>query len=484
MAQGRATNLRDLSKIESQISYLSEMEEELISKALTKITIPSGTYKPKELIGCYEYNGPTELKSANTFLSETLTKINEFIAKVKAADNPEGTITPPSPDEGDDGDDGRELPTLTDPPKPADTTNADPGDNETPPDIIDGGIIAGLVDAALGDEGDGNPNGMVTPPSGPFKGTTNPGIYMPSSDGQLIYDANGNIIGYTDKSKYQVYEVKRDADGNIIAIRISPDGEVPERWIRVTPSSGVFIAGSKEGQFVIEDGSMNIYDANGNIIGKAEPGKYKVYDVMYNEDGSIVAIRISEDGVVPEQWIRVGEGNAIAHMEFVGQVGKYEFTGDYIDIFDKDGNVIGRLPAGEYPVYDTKTDENGNVIAIRISPDGEPERWLSIYENGEYIGNYSPFGEIQECKTNSDKARLSMFGKGAFIVGGILGVLAVAAGARMIMKNKKDGKTSELPEGSYDIYGTRMDQNGNITDARISPNGEEEYWVHVYDEVQ
>ena len=483
MAQG-TTSIRNLSRIKSQIKYLNDLKEELSSRAVTKITIPSGVYKPKELIGCYEYTGPVELRKANSCLDETLQRITEFIAKIKVADNPEEIITPPSPDDGDDGDGDHELPTLTDPPKPTDTTNADPGDNETPPDIIDGGIIAGLADSALGDEGDGNPNGKVTPPSGPFNGTTNPGIYMPSSDGQPIYDANGNIIGYTDKSKYQVYEVKRDADGNIIAIRISPDGEVPERWIRVTPSSGVFIAGSKEGQFVIEDGSMNIYDANGNIIGKAEPGKYKVYDVMYNEDGSIRAIRISEDGVVPEQWIRVGEGNAIAHMEFVGQVGKYEFTGDYVDILDKDGNVIGRLPAGEYPVYGTRTDENGNVIAIRISPDGEPERWLSIYENGEYIGNYSPFGEIQECKTNSDKARLSMFGKGAFIVGGILGVLAVAAGARMIMKNKKDGKTSELPEGSYDVYGTRTDQNGNITDARISPNGEEEYWVHIYDGVQ
>ena len=134
-----------------------------------------------------------------------------------------------------------------------------------------------------------------------------------------------------------MYEVKRDADGNIVAIRISPDGEVPERWIRVTNESGLFVASNNNGQFVIEDGTLNVYDENGNLIGQVGPSKYTVYDVMYNEDGSIRAIRISEDGVVPEQWIRVGEGNAIAHMEFVGQVGKYEFTGDYIDILDKDG---------------------------------------------------------------------------------------------------------------------------------------------------
>ena len=37
------------------------------------------------------------------------------------------------------------------------------------------------------------------------------------------------------------------------------------------------------------------------------------------------------------------------------------------------------------------TDANGNVIAIRISKDGEPEQWLHIYENNNKIGIYGVF---------------------------------------------------------------------------------------------
>lgn len=513
MEQNRTTNIRDLNIIENRIKKLINLKEELYSKILNKITIPSGIYKPKELIGCYEYVGPMEFKKASKYFDKTLTRIDKYIETIKLADNPDmAQITSLTELDAAEDDEHKFL-SLTDSPQPvASKSFSNLSTTFKIPVVNDGGDIIQSSKPfsnlstifeipATNNEGDiiqssepfnlftnsevhmSNGESNVIQSAMPFKVAIDSGIFMTNSDNQQIFDRSGKKIKNVSKCRNQVYEIKRDADGNIIAVRISPDGVVPENWIRVFAKSGVYILCGKEGKFIIEDGSMNIYDASGNVIGKAEQGEYKMSDVMYNEDSSIAAMRISEADANPDQWIKAGDGNAVARVEFVGQVGKYTFTGEYIDIFDESGNLIGRLPSGEYAVYGTKVDGNGNVIAIRISQDGEPERWLNIYKDNKYIGNYSSLETVQECRTNSDKMHLNMFGNGSFVVGGVLGILAVSAGISMIVKNKKNEKTSELTEGSYNVYGTKKDSSGNITDAKISPNGEEECWVHVYDNI-
>ncbi len=475
-----ATSLADIDGLKNKIAVLKEYENLLCSDAQNSIEIPSGVYKPKELIGCYSYDAPSELKKLNSVFLETIDKISVFIDSVVNADTGGGGghggySAPPTGDIPDGI-------TPTPDGKLEDQIDLPQDDNNTEIPKVTPAIIPDHSSSDNGNNNGGN-SGDTTQITNEYQGAKNPGTFF-SNDGQTIYDESGNEIGTTQKGRYQVYEVKRDANGNVTAVRISPDGEVPERWIRVTNESGLFVASNNNGQFVIEDGTLNVYDENGNLIGQVGPSKYTVYDVMYNEDGSIRAIRISEDGVVPESWIRVGDGNAIAHMEFVGQTGKYTFNNGFIDIVDANGNVVGSLPSGEYPVYDTRTDENGNVIAIRISMDGEDERWINIYENGEYNGIYSSLdGGTIDYNSSDNKAKVSMFGKGSFIVGGIVGVLAIAAGAHMYIKNKKGEAVDELPEGSYDVYDTRTDVNGNVTDAKISPNGgadgDDEYWVHI-----
>ena len=68
-------------------------------------------------------------------------------------------------------------------------------------------------------------------------------------------------------------------------------------------------------------------------------------------------------------------------------------------------------------------------------------------------------------------------------MGGVLGVLVVGLGATIYVKKKQEnGDTvtddGALPEGDYDIYDYHTDDQGNVTEARISDNNApEEQWV-------
>ena len=240
---------------------------------------------------------------------------------------------------------------------------------------------------------------------------------------------------------------------------------------------------------VIQDGAI-ITDANGNQVGTTSMGQYKVYEQMSDENGNVIAVRISPDGEV-EQWIRINQnGSPVGTFYETNQVGSFSCNSDNIVIFDKNNNPIGTLSQGYHKVYAITTDNNGNVTAIRISKDGEEEQWIQIYENGKYIdgGTFEQYGQQYsnpQTVTVNETTTATVYGKRNKILGGVLGVLVVGLGATIYVKKKKESEGGSesyeeeaLPEGDYDIYDYNTDDDGNITEAKISSDGSpEEQWV-------
>ena len=244
------------------------------------------------------------------------------------------------------------------------------------------------------------------------------------------------------------------------------------------------------GTLTITQSGVEITNGNGETVGTLNEGQYKVYAQMTDETGNVTAVRISPDGE-EEQWIRLNQnGQAVGSFYETNQVGSFNATGNQIVVYDANGNAIETLTPGNYKVYEIKTDANGNVTAIRISKEGDPEKWIQIYENGKYIdgGVFEQYGQQYtnpQTYDNGQGTKATVYGKRNKILGGILGVLVVGLGATIYVKKKKekeDGTISEeeeaLPEGDYDIYDYNTDDEGNMTSARISDdNAAEEQWV-------
>lgn len=244
------------------------------------------------------------------------------------------------------------------------------------------------------------------------------------------------------------------------------------------------------GTVTITQAGAEITNANGEVIGTTNEGQYKVYAEMKDEQGNTIAVRISPDGE-EEQWIRLNQnGNNVGTFYETNQVGSFSCNSDQIVVYDGNGNAIETLTPGNYKVYAITTDSNGNVTAIRISKDGEPEKWIQIYENGKYIdgGVFEQYGQQYtnpQTYDNGQGTKATVYGKRNKILGGVLGVLVVGLGATIYVKKKKekeDGTYVEeeepLPEGDYDIYDYNTDDDGNMTSAKISDDdAAEEQWV-------
>ena len=239
---------------------------------------------------------------------------------------------------------------------------------------------------------------------------------------------------------------------------------------------------------VTKDGTI-ITDENGNQTGTATTSQYKVYEELKDGDGNVIAVRVSPDGTEPEQWIRVvQDGVPVGSYYETNQVGSFDCTNGGIPIYDKDNNLIGQLEPGKYKVYAIASDSNSNVTAIRISKDGDPEQWIQIYKDGKYIdgGTFEQYGysftnpQSYDMGNNTTVKISSSKNK---ILGGVLGVLVVGLGATIYVKKKQENGSSvsdeeALPEGEYNIYDYKSDEDGNITSAKISEEGSpEEQWV-------
>ena len=295
-----------------------------------------------------------------------------------------------------------------------------------------------------------------------------------------IYDSDGNEIGVVQEGKYDIYEIEYDAEGNIIKIRISPNGE-KEKWIKIDDlllENSTVIKFEQIGVYHYDDlAQLMIYDSKGNVIGILKKGDYSVYDVKYDENGNVVAIRIS-DADESEKWVYIyQDGEYIGKYYELTKQGIFIYEDMEVIISDKYGNKIGILEKGSYKIYEFKYDEDGNVIAIRISKDSEDEKWIFLKDNNLDILLVSPDIKIvKEVELDKNGSKINFFnGK---TIAGIIGVLVIAVGTVLYKKYKKNNHKEVVEPGEYNIYDTYL-ENDEISEVKVSKPGDEEAWIEL-----
>ena len=339
------------------------------------------------------------------------------------------------------------------------TTN---GDTATP-STIDGSPVIGAPIPIVTGEGLDTPTeitndvGITTPPEAEVTLPSSTGgsiatLYV--EDGSVdVFDENGKKVDTFGKGKYTIYEYKYDENGKPIAARISPDGE-DEKWVNLqnTNDSVYTVEDGQKGNLNLGENSFPVYDENGNQVGTVNQDDYKVYEVKYDGNGNPIAVRISPDGE-DEKWIHLEPGKTNAYFYEIGQKGNYFLRDGELSIYDANGNVIGTAKAGNFTVYGTKMNANGNITAIRISRPGEDEKWL--YLNNDTNGFYMGIGQ-----------------KGTYQI----------EGQTLNIYDNKGNVIGTIKDGIHQVYEVKYDATGKPIAIRISPNGKEEQWIYPTDE--
>jgi len=245
------------------------------------------------------------------------------------------------------------------------------------------------------------------------------GTITVTQEGATITDENGNPTGSTTVGQYKVYEELKDGDGNVIAVRVSPDGTEPEQWIRIVQDGnqiGSYYEANQVGSYNCTQDGITIYDKDNNPIGTLPPGNHKVYAIASDANSNVTAIRISKDGE-PEQWVQIYKDGKYIDGGIFEQYG-YQYTNPttidignnakvtisgkrnkilggvlgvlvvglgatiYVKKKQENGNTVTddeSLPEGDYDIYDYHTDDEGNVKEARISDNNAPEeQWVEF----------------------------------------------------------------------------------------------------------
>ena len=242
-------------------------------------------------------------------------------------------------------------------------------------------------------------------------------------DGSLsIYNENGEIIGTATTGNYTVYGTKMDANGNVIAIKISKPGE-NEQWIYLDNNTNGFYMGlGQKGTYTTNGQEVKIFDNKGNVIGVLKDGNHSVYEVKYDANGNPIAVRISPNGK-EEQWIYTT---------------------------DENGNIIGEFKSIEQMM---QLDDGKAIVTTTTKRKSNALKYLGI------LGALSvALGTtlVVKKKLNKNNEEYSD-------------------------DEYSDEEYTEEPlePGDYNIYEFKKDENDNITDARISEdNAKEDLWVH------
>ena len=241
-------------------------------------------------------------------------------------------------------------------------------------------------------------------------GTEIPGIMNKPYDlkSTITFDVNGEIIELK-PGEYQVLSVTELPDGTTVYCLLVNGKKV---WIYVDGDGNIikkYIEHENQGVYEL-DQTLNIVDANGNIIGEIKPGLYHIYAIKYDELGNIIAVRISPPGK-EEQWIYVrnNDGNMIG--EFTPLEKQEENEGNKnvkYSFFEKNKILLGGLLGlaaivgaavfykkkkstgekseefsmnnGEYPIFEAEKDDNDKVVALRVSnePNSDDDYWVEV----------------------------------------------------------------------------------------------------------
>lgn len=280
------------------------------------------------------------------------------------------------------------------------------------------------------------------------------------------------------EGNYKVINTLYNEDGTVKAICVVVGGY--KMWLYLDENGDVVSTENiTENSYTLKDNVSLIIDGqNVNIT----PGSYEVVDVIYNEDGSINAVFIKDKDY--EVILYLDEnGNIIKKEVVIIKNGIINIKG-MIDVYDSHGNFVSSIKDGKFYIYKIKYDSEGNIIAFRISKDGEQEQWIMYNESTKDLLNYN----LVETKISNDNSLLELFGNDKAMMG-ILGILTIALGTTLLIKKKskknKDNnedtnfEESSIGSGNYAVYDVKKDDDNNITDVRISPDGEDEYWVEM-----
>ena len=299
--------------------------------------------------------------------------------------------------------------------------------------------------------------------------------------------------------------------------------------ITTSPEGETTLPGSTGGELAtlfVEEGTIDVFDANGKKVDTYAKGKYSIYEYKYDENGNPIAARISPDGE-EEKWINLENTNDSIYTVDKGQKVNFVLDENGIPVYDENGNQKGTVDKANYKVYEVKYDGNGNPIAVRISPDGEEEKWLHIdagktngyfYENGQkgnYFlrdgelsiydengnivgtatsGNFTIYGTKLDAQGNIVAVKISRPGEeekwlyinqnstNGFYMGiGQKGTFS-PEGQSLNIYDNKGNIIGTINDGNYSVYDVKYDTNGNVIAVRISPNGKEEQWIYTTDE--
>ena len=282
----------------------------------------------------------------------------------------------------------------------------------------------------------------------------------------------------------KIIDEVKDANGNTVAVSVISDGK--KKWYQVV-NGNVIVPKEAITTFKLpQDVTVTINGEQKTI----NSGNYPVDQVIYNADGSIRSVRMICDDI--KVWAHLDSNGNIIKCDYItGQNGYAELTGASYDKIDMYGNNVGKFSTGPQSINEVMYDSNGNIIAYKLTGNGVYEEWL--YPNGDTTnGTFSLYDQIQASETSS----VATFNdnKGLY---GLLGVLFVALGATLVVRKKIKAKENaefddseeytdgtyvedSLPAGNYGIYDVKKNDEGTITEARISPdNSSDEYWVEV-----
>ncbi len=241
-------------------------------------------------------------------------------------------------------------------------------------------------------------------------------LSSPQLKRQMIFDENGNFIGFLDENGNIV-----DANGNIIG-RIDENGNI------VDLNGNIIGRVAKKGSPLADKNLRAVYDANGNLIG------------YIDEDGNFLDLNGNIIGRVDEN------GNIIdANGNIIGRIDE---NGNFIDA---NGNIIGRVAPKGSPLLDKNLkaiyDANGNLIGY-IDENGN-----FLDANGNIIGRVDENGNIIDANGNII-GRIDENGNFIDANGNIIG--------------RVDGATSGK-DNIYDKDGNiigYVDREGNVVDAQ------------------